>query len=212
MPKFRLISWMLALSLPLAGFAANPTLSREGVSAPCDDNPPSFGLVRQTTSLPSPGPAVDGYVYANGFEGDLPLVSWFNVFGSDFPSRPSSNAQITIETGKFVALEFNTMGSGDPIYAGSGFGQLQVFASIVSTEVALAISNCPGSFVSVIPGCVVSMGQGQFPWVLAGTVSGTCSLNEHTRYYLNLAHVDRNTGLNTCSEPDARCEVNIEAR
>ncbi len=212
MPKFRLISLMLALSLPLAGIAANRTLSREGPAPPCDDNPPSFGLVRQITSLPPPGPLGDDYVYADDFESNLPLVSWSNVFGSDFPSRPSSNAQITIEAGKFVALEFNTMGSGDPIYAGSVFGELQVFPSIVSTQVALAISNCPGSFVHVRPGCVVSVGQGSFPWMLDGILPGACTLTEYTRYYLNLAHVDRNTGLNTCSEPDARCKVDIEAR
>jgi hypothetical protein len=212
MPKIRLISSMLALSFPLAGIAADRTLSREGPAPPCDDNPPSFDLVRQTASLPPPGPLVAGYVYADDFEGASPLVLWSNVFGSDFPSRPSSNAQITIEAGKFVALEFNTMGSGDPIYAGSLFGQLQVFPSIVSTQLALSISNCPGSFVHVRPGCVVSVGQGSFPWMLDGILPGACTLIEYTGYYLNLAHVDRNTGLNTCSESDARCEVDIEAR
>jgi hypothetical protein len=219
MSKIRLISLMLALGVPLTGFAADPTLSREQVPSlgeNCANNPPSFGLVRQTISLDPPGPFVDGYVYADAFEGGAPLTQWADLFGTQFPTR-SGNAQVTIEHGKFVALAFETGALGDPIYGGMDYGMIRVFAAAAYTgNLAMAFSECPGDFLNPVQAnsfCRLQTGQGAFSWQLAGTEPFICQLAENTTYYFNLAYVDMSTGQPNCAGmPDGSCNAFLEPR
>ncbi len=220
MPKIRLISLILALSVPLAGFAADSTLSREKVPSSgenCANTPPSFGLIRQTISLDPPAPVVDGYVFGDTFEDGPSLTQWADAFGSPFPSR-SGNAELTIEYGKFVALSFVTGARGDPIYTGSDFGVIRTFGAAAYTgNLTMAFTECPGDFLNPVQAssfCRLTTGQGAFSWWLAGTEPFTCQLAENTTYYFNLAYVDPSTGLSNCAggAPPFDCRAYIEAR
>jgi hypothetical protein len=203
---------MLALGLPLSTFAATG-FSGSGQPVPkadCSGVTPSYGLVRQTIPL---GPLVDGYVYAHAFEDAPSLTEWADLFGSPFPSREGGDARLSIESGKFVALAFETGARGDPVYGGSDSGIIRAFATVLHADLTIAISECPGDFLNPAQGssmCRVSMGQGAFSWQLAGAEPFTCQLAENTTYYLNLAHVDSITGQNMC--PGNFCNSLMEAR
>jgi hypothetical protein len=199
---------MLALGLPLG------TVSATGTD--CSAVTPSFGLVRQTTSLDPPGPFVDGYVFGGDFEDGPPLTQWADLFGSPFPTR-SGNAQARIQTGKFVALALETSTLGDPIYAGMDYGVIRTFAAAAYTgNLAMAFSECPGDFLNPVEGssfCRLQTGQGAFSWWLAGTSPFTCQLAENTTYYFNMAYVDLSTGLPNCAgTSDGICNVFLESR
>ncbi len=206
---------MLALGLPLSTFAATG-FSGSGQPVPkadCAGVTPSYGLIRQTIPLGPPGPLVDGYVYADAFENAPSLTEWADLFGSQFPSREGGGGSLSIESGKFVALAFETGARGDPIYGGSDFGTIRVFATVLHADLTVAFSECPGDFLNPAQGssmCRVSTGQGAFSWQLAGAEPFTCQLAENTTYYFNLAHVDSITGQNMC--PGNFCNSLMEAR
>lgn len=205
---------ILALSFPLSTFAS-PQFFDSGLPSPkgvCAGA--SFGLVRQTISLDPPGPFVDGYIYADAFEDGPPLTQWADLFGSQFPSRQGDGVVLTIESGKFVALSFETGVRGDPIYAGSDFGIIRVFAAAASTgNLTMAFSECPGDFLNPVQAnsfCRITTGQGAFSWQLAGTEPFVCQLAENTTYYFNVAHVAAN-GLGSCvNMPDGTCQTLLQ--
>jgi hypothetical protein len=208
---------ILALGFPLSTFAS-PQFSDSSLPSPkgdCAGVTPSYGLVRQTVSIDAPGPQVEGYIYGDNFEGGDLLMNWADLFGTDFPSRPSSATDVSIEVGKFIALEFTTGAPGDPIYAGVEFGTLEVSqASANNGQLALSISTCPGDFTNPSVRCRFNGGQGVFAWMLTPGDPFACTVAHNATYYLNLAHVDANTGASSCTNPEgapARCSQHISA-
>jgi hypothetical protein len=213
---------ILALGFPLSTFAS-PQFSDSSLPSPkgdCAGVTPSYGLVRQTVSIDAPGPQVEGYVYGDDFEDGQFLLQWADLFGADFPSRPGSSALFNIAIGKFVALQFTTSPSGDPIYGGVEYGTLEIAQPGVNTgPVAISISTCPGDFTDQVPisaRCHFNGGQGVFPWILAVPDPFACTLNPSTTYYLNFAHVDP-VGTNACSTPESlggvsHCQVFVQDR
>lgn len=209
---------ILALGFPLSTLAA-PQFSDSGLPSPkgdCAGVTPSFGLVRQTVSIDAPGPQVEGYVYGDHFEGGDLLMNWADLFGTDFPSRPSSTADVSIEVGKFIALEFTTGAPGDPIYAGVEFGTLEVAQVAANNgQLALSISTCPGDLTHQVPltaQCRFNGGQGLLAWALTPGDPFACNVAHNVTYYLNLAHVDVNTGASSCTNPagaPSRCTAHI---
>jgi hypothetical protein len=220
MRHFKRAFLMLALGLPLGTLAAGDFSggSLRSPAGDCAGIAPSFGLVRQTLSVGAAGPMVEGYVYGDDFEGGALLMTWADLFGTDFPSRPSSSTQVAIEVGKFIALQFTAGPSGDPIYAGVELGTLQVAQSAANSgQLALSISTCPGDFTNQASAgglCRFNGGQGIFPWLLTATDPVACTFAENTTYFLNLAFVDV-VGSNSCTAPapsgPPRCETQIAA-
>lgn len=186
----------------------------------CSGFTPSFGLVRQTVSIEVPRPLVDGYIFADSFGTERPLLRWADIFGSDFPARNSDYSTTRIASGKFVALAFTTGTRGDPIYGGSDLGSIEMASSQGGNGIAtLSFSACPGDF-STQPApnpCWVSFGAGQFVWKLGGVEPFACVLAENITYYLNVAFVDMPGGQNTCTSPkpgtsDYSCRFSAQAR
>ncbi len=209
------------LVIALSGALATVLGGQAVAGTDCSGFTPSFGLVRQAVSIEVPGPLVDGYLFADSFGSERPLLNWADIFGSDFPARNSGYSTTPIAIGKFVALAFTTGMRGDPIYGGSDLGSIEISAAQGSHgQKMLSFSACPGDFTSQsAPNtlCRTTTGAGQFFWKLGGVEPFACVLAENATYYLNIANFDPLSGQYTCTSPtpgtpDYSCLFSAQAR
>lgn len=171
----------------------------------CESSPPDFGLVRQTSMINT-----------TSLQGNLEhptgalTVTSFNVIAGPWPAR-TQNGTIAVQTGKYVALAFNTGTVDSTTYGGTvsnpnRYGTITTITpAAFAGNVLLSFAKCPGVFeTNKLPEnngtfCRIQATQGAWSWGVGVTDQFTCRLQPNTDYYLNIAYVDFSTGLNNCS-------------
>lgn len=166
---------------------------------------PSFGLTRQT-SMTNTGFLQGNSEWPNGSV----QVQQFSFIAGPWPAR-TQNGTIAIQPNKFVALEFNTGTVTQATYGGTvsnpnRFGTIETSQAAANNgQILMAVSTCPGDFEHLPNNntlCRFSGGQGQWPWVVGMTDPFACRLEQNTVYYLNLAFVDFNSQMSSCTNPE----------
>lgn len=127
------------------------------------------------------------------------------VFGS-FADRPTLTP--VIQNGKSAAIAL-------PIYAAASGAILISGAETtlnLSTSVQFAVTKCPGDFTVTDPHCSVTKTQsGNVLNAIASAtpVSGKCTLDLNTQYYLNVRFVKSDNVTPSCAAAAGTCSVVI---
>jgi hypothetical protein len=126
-----------------------------------------------------------------------------------FPGVEGSAMSFGIDSGKYVALEFN---SGLIPYLGARHGLVtpsNAQGGIPNGGTSYSISECPGDFSTHLNqrGCLKVGGLQQMRWSVGQPIapdSSFCNLELNKTYYMNFVHAANspNYDISTCSDPD----------